>query len=276
MKEIYSLFIVGLIIFFPVISISAVNLPWSTTFDCNDWKTSDGGSTGCDGLNKHGNWSCDNGDATIMEEQITSAANYPGGGGGKGQRHWIGDGVNNVSGGLSASFTSPQKEIWMRWYMRYESGFKWNVLNNQKIIYFDPLNYTRLIIHYYGMDKIRVYSYAAKAGYVSTNGTGWNSMMGGSASDGKWHLWEIHIKMDTNGKDGVVELWTDGKHMINERTANLGGASGAILSYVAIGENGFKPDNGRCMYVDYDDIVISSTGPISKSSSDKNTISPSE
>ena len=218
-----ALTVIILTLYYPNISISAVNLPWSTTFDCNDWKTSDGGYTGCDGLNKHGTWSCDNGDGTRMEEQITSAANYPGGGGGKGQRHWIGDGVNNISGGLSASFTSPQNEIWMRWYMRYESGFEWNVLNNQKIIYFDPISYTRLIIHYYGIDKIRVYSYAAKTGYASQNGTGWKSMMGGLSSDGKWHLWEIHIKMDTNGKNGIIELLTDGKRVINERTANLGG-----------------------------------------------------
>ena len=34
------------------------------------------------------------------------------------------------------------------------------------------------------------------------------------------------------------------------------------MQYLAIGENGFTPGNGRDMYVDYDDIVISTTGPI--------------
>ena len=125
------IFMAGLV--FPPTTSAVVNLPWSTTYNCPEWKSSDGQNPGCDGLWGGGGWTCDNGDGTVREEQITALANYPGGAGGKGQRHWLGDGVNNTSGGVWASFPAPQSELWVRWYMRYEHGFEWNpYLMNQR------------------------------------------------------------------------------------------------------------------------------------------------
>ena len=200
-----------------------------------------------DGLWEGGGWTCDNGDGTYKEEQITAAANYSSGGGGKGQRHWLGDGVNNTSGGMSASFLSSQTEIWVRWYMRYEQGFEWNpYLMNQKILYFDPVSFPRLIVEYYGQDKVQIYSYASSQGYPSAEGNGWNTMManggtdarGNKTSDGQWHLWEFHVKIDTNGTDGILELWIDNNMVINATNANL---AAAPLTTLLIGSNGFTP-----------------------------------
>ena len=264
-----SLLFASLFISFIVIAVlfvfhttnAAVNLPWSTTYNCADW--TQGQTLNCDGLGTHGGWTTSNG----SREQITAAANYQGGSGGRGQRHWLGDGVNNISGGLSVSFASPQSEIWIRWYMRYEQGFQWNpYLMNQKILYFDPTSFPRLIVEYYGQDRVQIYSYATSQGYPSV-GNGWNTVManggtdarGNKTSDGQWHLWEFHVKMDTNGSNGILELWIDQKKVIDATNANLGAT---VLQYLAIGENGFTPGNGRDMYVDYDDIVISTTGPI--------------
>ena len=268
MKNNIILYLSLVLVLFPSVSFAVVNLPWSTTYNCNEWKTSDGQNPNCDGLWEGGGWTCDNGDGTHEEEQITAAANYSSGGGGKGQRHWLGDGVNNISGGMSASFLSSQPEIWVRWYMRYEQGFEWNpYLMNQKILYFDPVSFPRLIVEYYGQDKVQIYSYASSQGYPSAEGNGWNTMManggtdarGNKTSDGQWHLWEFHVKIDTNGTDGILELWIDNNMVINATNANL---AAAPLTTLLIGSNGFTPGNGRCMFVDYDDIAISTTGPI--------------
>jgi hypothetical protein len=265
MKIQFSLLLVisGLFLLTPNVSSAAVNLPWSTTYNCADWAWNGGIDPICDGLIRGGDWTCDNGDGTVGREQITASANYSGGVGGKGQRHWLGDGVNNVSGGLNTSFSSSQSEIWVRWYMRYEQGFQWNpYLMNQKILYFDPTSFPRLIVEYYGQNRVQIYSYAANQGYPSAEGAGWNAIManggtdarGNKTSDGQWHLWEFHVKIDTNGADGVLELWIDNNKVIDVNNANL---AAAPLSSLLIGSNGFTPGNGRCMYVDYDDISIS-------------------
>ena len=128
MIKTYKIVLRACIIFICVITAStlnaAVDLPWSTTYDCLEWDQSQG-SPSCDGLALGGGWTCEG-----LGEQITSDANYPNGAGGKGQRHWKGDGIDNVtSGGLSLAFQTPQKELWIRWYMRYEEGFKWSYLS---------------------------------------------------------------------------------------------------------------------------------------------------
>ncbi|MFZ3066075.1 MAG: fibronectin type III domain-containing protein, partial [Nitrospirota bacterium] len=127
-----SLFILGMLLLLPNIASAAVNLPWSTTYNCPEWKQADG-NPNCDGLTAYGGWVTTDG----KEEQITSAANYPGGAGGRGQRHWLGDGSANNSGGTKIEFTSPQSELWIRWYMRFQTGFTWSDLQNFKILYID-------------------------------------------------------------------------------------------------------------------------------------------
>src|SRR5688500_1127099 len=89
----------------PVPALALINLPWSTTFNCPEWNQSLGllaSIVKCNGLAGGGAWTSSAG----SKEQITSAANNPSGGGGRGQRSWIGDGVNNGSGGMSVSFLS--------------------------------------------------------------------------------------------------------------------------------------------------------------------------
>ncbi len=256
------------------ISFSAVNLPWSTTFNCPDWTQSMGLSNiNCDGLTGHGNWTCDNADSTVKEEQITAAANYSGGKGGKGQRHWMGDEINNVSGGLKISFASSQSELWIRWYMRYENGFQWNPLNNQKILYVNVGSLNLTTIQYVWSDQVRIASVGYGGYYLSPQGNGWQTIMGGNASDGGWHYWEAHLKTDTTGSNGIAELWIDGTQRISVSNANFGSLP---FTHIAIGENGFKPANGRCMYIDFDDITISTTKPVNKIYPDINTKLPSK
>ncbi len=267
-KIIFSLYFI--LTLSPHISLAAVNLPWSTTYNCNDWTQSNGlYNVNCDGLTGGGGWTCNNGDGTVREDQITSAANYtgPGSGGGKGQRHWLGDGANNVSGGTSISFNSTQSELWIRWYMRYENGFQWNPLNNQKIFIVNNLAQNRTIIGYTWSDETRIEVSQYAGYYGSGTNNGWNTIManggtdarGNKTSDGQWHLYEVHLKTDTNGSNGIAEMWVDDIRRLSYSNAYFGSAG---FDDILIGSNSRDPLNGRCMAVDYDDIAIRTTGPI--------------
>jgi hypothetical protein len=238
---------------------SAVPLPWSTTYNCGEWTTSDGqlqADVNCDNLTAWGGWTCGGGE----EEQITAAANYPGGGGGRGQRHWEGDGWNSNSGGTRIEFTSAQPELWVRWYMRYEAGFQWNPLTYDKILYFDTGQSNAIVVEFYGSDKLNIWSLFGDQNLASSSGTGWSTLMGGGASDGQWHYYEFHIKVDTTGNNGVTEMWIDGVRRLNIQNINFGGHNG--WHFFVIGSNQRAPSNGRCMYVDFDDIAVSTTGYI--------------
>ena len=271
MKKLYLIFITLLFMASPVHA--AVSLPLSTTYNCSDW--TQGQTLSCDGISTYGDWPTLNG----SQEQITAAANYSGGSGGKGQRHWLGDGYTNNSGGLTVNFSSPQSEIWMRWYMRFEQGFAWNYLNNYKLIYVNP-GTSRVILGWDGSNYLRVRVDSTNQNYnnnINFPAGGWDAVMvnGGTyiqtsangatpgqinqTSDGEWHIFEIHLKVDTNGTNGIIEWWVDQVKVTNVTNANL---NAVPISVAVIGSNSTYPLNGRDMYVDYDDIAINNTGYI--------------
>ena len=116
------------------------NGKWETTFDyaeCIQRPT--GGETDCATVRNDGiTWNWGGNIISGNYVQVASAANYPGGSG-NGFRAWVGDGQNLQSGGVRVSFPSPQTELWIRWYMRYQDGFQW--LNNT--IHYDKTLYIR-------------------------------------------------------------------------------------------------------------------------------------
>lgn len=255
------------------ISYAGVTLPWSTTFNCNEWTQSNGltaSAVNCDSLSAHGGWTADNGDGTKKEEQITQSANNTNGGGGRGQRHWVGDGTTNGSGGLGINFATPYPELWIRWYMRYELDFQWDAsttLTNQvgqKWLYIDPGATQYVHVDMSNFDTLQIGT--TSSGYWSSSGTGWNTVMangatdvrGNKKSDGLWHRYEAHLKMDTNGSNGVIEIWIDGILRMSNQNVNYKTQSG--WSYIVIGSNAVGSVNGRAMYLDYDDISIGTTG----------------
>jgi hypothetical protein len=263
-KFLHSVFIVlvlGWNVSFAPAAQAVVTLPWSTTYNCPDWKQSDG-SPNCDGLTKYGDWTTSDG----KEEQITASANYSGGAGGRGQRHWIGDGWTNNSGGTRIEWISPQSELWIRGYLRFQSGLQWNPLVTYKIFYIDVTLPYHVVLNFDGPDKLSVSPFGYS--YYS-NGNGWNTIManggtdanGNKTSDGQWHLYEVHMKMDTNGSNGLAEWWVDGVRVLYHNNVNYGTHAGWLTS--VIGSNSLSPANGpSALYVDYDDVVISTTGPI--------------
>lgn len=256
--------IIFLLVLYVAPSRADVAVPFSTTFDCAEWITTDGEPT-CDGLLKWGDWSCSNGDETYEYARITDPANYSGGGGGKGFRSWDGDGANNGSGSVSITFMTPQPEVWVRWYMRYPLGFTWSTLAYEKLLYFDAAGgNTAIPEFYYGGFDI----YSPAGGRYSQAGWGWTEIMGGATGDGLWHYYEVHLKMDTDGTDGIGQIYVDGVLRLDRSTIDFG-TQAAGWTRFQLTSNQDSPDNGQCEPVDVDDVAISNTayiGPLVEAS----------
>ena len=245
---------------------------WSTSFDCAEWEQ--GSPLGCDGLKAGGGWTCSDSYGSYGG-QITTAASNPLSEGSRGFRHWQGDGTNNNSGGVVLEFGSPQPEFWLRWYHRYEAGFKWSDEHGgephyDKIFYIHTNKAGNAIFpsHPNG-NRWRIATQAPSGVAASASGIGWQYTMGGPQSDGDFHLHEAYVKMDTDGTDGIARLWIDGELIVESFNVNYSGGSDSAEDQTAregwvsmlIGSNQNKPDNGRCMAVDYDDIVIYTETP---------------
>ena len=259
-----KLFLVNLIGIFSLspVCLAAVNLPWETTFNCpesnqTDWFNANPYSVNCDGLGVYGGWCAGPDEPPCtppkMGEQITQEANYSGGGGGRGQRHWKGDDVNDCSGGLSLTLSQQTPELWMRWYMRYPEGLKWSNLISEKWFHFDLSTQNHIWeFHYY---RVGIFaSYAGGNDYESSVDKGWQYIMNGSTGDGRWHCYEGHIKMDTNSSDGIAQFWVDGELLVNNKTADLGTKGG--WQQILMGSNNNKLDNGKFVPIDFDDFKI--------------------
>lgn len=245
-----------------------ITLPWSTTYDCADW-SSYNPQPNCApiGLEHFGGDQCPQSGGVY--EQITSAANNPNGGGFKGQRHYLGDGRNILTGGTQVVLSPDQNEIWMRWYMRFPLGFAWTnpLYHSFKVIYIDPLTALRIIFSYSYNDAFNFYCYNTLYSSSSADGTGWTHVMSGNTGDGLWHSYEIHLKMDTNGTDGIGEAWVDGVKLIDDHNANWVNGSGLKMHSIVIGHNAAYADNVNhggsfCTPVDFDDVAINNTGYI--------------
>jgi len=265
----YKIFI--LIILFPMIAIGATDissLPWSSTIDCDAWeynRVDNGDDINCtDDENAllhhlHGN-DCG---GTDKNAEIISAANHAAGGGGRGLRHWECDGEDNRTGAVKVSFSPLPTEVWVRWYMRYQEGFTWE-WSDRGLLYDKMLYFNGNIVIPEWKDADRLNIYMAGSNHNSSVGTGWDTIMaagdddeGHKASDGQWHLYEVHVKAGIG--DGVLEFWIDEVLRLQFTNQNLGTGG---FSNIAIGHNQVAPENGGPRYVDFDDIVISDTGYI--------------
>ena len=182
---------------------ATVPLTWQTTFNCSDWNQTMGltaAQMNCDGMGGYGNWATS---GHPSGDQITAAANNPAGGGGRGFRHWRGDGTNINGGGFSMNLPTALTEMWMRFYMRYQAGFQWSLLNYTKDVYFHDGTVLTLGFHSANSWGVSVISPS-----VNLYGNyGWQSVMGNSTSDGLWHCYESHLKA---GPSGIAESWIDG------------------------------------------------------------------
>ena len=246
---------------------------FQTTFsdaNCAEWTQADGlgdaavCQTG-DGIQGNGGWTASPG---AVEDKITAAANMAAGGGGKGYRHAVGDGLNNVGGGARLSW-SAVSEMWVRYYIRFQAGFAWGGgIINMKTIY---SNVDASGTFYFGLHDGVVGGHIENdTGFGDPSGNHhstktWAQMQGGSTGDGLWHCLEIHTKMNPLAAvaDGVIEFWLDGVLLYSNSGCKFATSDGATWSGTLIGENSNDPQNGGTVaFVDFDDIAVSDSGYI--------------
>lgn len=261
--------------------------PFSTSFNCSAATVKSGWS--CDQYAYWGGGEC-YGTCThtwVNSPSITSAANNPLGSG-NGFRSWFyGDSTNTSSYDVNivTNFNTPQKELWIRWYMRYQSGIIGTNLYYQKLLYIRTGTSSLCVIpeFYTGNQfQITIQSPAGppyiNSGQVAAANAGFSSIYPGGVSDGSWHCFEIHMKMDTNATsttsagNGIGEVWVDGVLKVSNTAVNYSGGD-------ATGKQGWTwfdfpgnysygsstpglNTNGNEMYVDWDDVTVSNTGYI--------------
>lgn len=234
-----------------------VPLIFQTTFNCPDWNQSMGLTDAAvcaagDGISGNGAWTTSAG----SRDQIFAAANNPSGDGFKGYRHVRGDGLNNQGSGLRIGLPTSVSEFWVRFYMRYAAGFRWQ--NGEpagtKENYWHA-GETRAIYFGFGFGTLRFVANGNP--YYST--IKWSTIMGGSTGDGKWHLFEYYIKADTNGANGLGKIWVDGTLVFDQ--SNLNWNRGPWQEF-GLGSNQDSPANGSDSYTDYDDLAVSTVGRI--------------
>lgn len=212
------------------------------------------------------------GGTTYVWEQITSAANYSSGGGGRGQRHWMADGNNGgtapMSGGMIWTISNPSTNIWIRFYFRVQSGVAINTIKYWKIFYVfrtfgDTTNSFYVDTEAGGID-ISLYDRTSR--WTSTYG--FDDVYPGGISDGSWHAVEFHFNTAT----GVFEYWFYVGGIDNSipkySTSSATYRSGLVSSGIGRIEfpSNHKANDGTLIsepiYLDVDDIVISNTGRI--------------
>jgi len=232
---------------------------FSTTYNCSEQSQNTSGWVTCDGIKKSGDWRT----ALGSMEQITSAADYPAGGGGRGQRHWIGNGTNVASGVVTYEFTTPQPEIYVRWYVRFQSGLALAQSGgSHKFLYF---NGTFCQGHSMGcyllMQQGNILLTVAGTTYQDST-WGWNDLHGGqNSADGQWHCMEAHFK--TNGPGtGIVQWWVDGTLRLDKNNVDYRSPYAGFGGFIMPSNGVFATVGGTDMFEDIDNMSISRTGRI--------------
>jgi len=249
----------------PAYALAAISLPFSTTYNCAEQNQLLPGWVTCDGITPGGGWSTSLGSV----EQITSGANYPGGGGGRGQRHMIGNSTGNTngSGGVQYSFTAVHQEVFIRFYVRWQAGMKQGgtslpIDKEQKIIYFAGGACGQSGGCYFAIHPGSLRFVVSGTPYDGT--WGWDNIMGGAASDGQWRCMEVRLKNETSGSanDGIVQWWVDGTLRLNQTGIDMKGSTG-FGGFNLPSNHQFTTLNPALdMFQDIDDVAISKTGRI--------------
>jgi hypothetical protein len=241
---------------------SAAAPVWQTTFNCSDWNQQLGlgvGTVNCDGMSGEGDWGNTFGPNGHGSE-ITAAANYAAGGGGKGFRMYRDDGFDVNSGGMWVNLPAASTEVWVRFYMRYQSGFQW--LNGgpsfTKDVYMLGNTAPNFTMGFHSTNSWGLVIVSPQSDHLAS--PGWSGINGGPVGDGKFHCYEWHSKVGSTTSNGVAEVWVDNRQTLSDSNVNFSGTGN--WRQFALGENSSSPNNGRAMAVDYDDVAVSVTGRV--------------
>jgi hypothetical protein len=248
------------------------NGKWESSFDGPDWASSDGVQPS----SVHGgiNWEYETHlPATRIFPDASRSVDST-----KGLRTWTIDRETSYRNSpvMKIAFPTPQKELWIRYYLRYQAGFNWNTLYYDKLLYMrtGAANNATCPTFLKDSDRWEISTQASNdsGGRFSTQGTGWMSEIadGNGHSKGEWICLEAYVKMDTGGNDGIGRMWLNGELIISHTNMNFSGNNATALlgwTYIGLNENQDITDNlngpigSKEAWVDFDDFVIYNTTP---------------
>ncbi len=168
-----------------------------------------------------------------VPDSVKTIWNNPRGRGGRGFGHAVGNtntGVGVSNGGGFNIPTGAVGEFWVQWSFLFPAGWAWTRALEWGNPGPQPYPFN-LKMAYIG-DTSRVLGFSGDpfafilntdprfplkagmgAGTVATKS--WQSIMGGGVGDGLPHCVEGHFKTDTNGANGIVELWVDRDKLVS-------------------------------------------------------------
>lgn len=220
------------------------------------------------------------------------------GGSGKAFIHWSeSDSGSNwpADGQLSLELPSEYTEIYVRFYIKFQSDWEWatgmspgqkfsrtsHYVGGSPFSYHDPRNqrplstallnksssssYVRATTNF--RYEVTKYPSEASPSHDDTEDGFWGGLWDdeGNPGDGDWHCWEHYVKLNSapGEEDGEVRFWIDGVELITvtDLAFSDDGASGFEWNYVVIGGNENNPwapvENEEEQWYAIDDLVIS-------------------
>jgi hypothetical protein len=270
------------------------NGKWESSFDCPEWEQNEDGvpalTSGCDDWNIRFLGACGG-----YGSQVTIDAKNPLSSGARGFRGLYGDGTNLGSSMPYQAFSSKQPELWIRFYKRYQEGFKWDYLNYDKMWRLDTGvgggNGANTMMHMRS-DRFGIYSELAGTSDAYNYNHNWITTFtdNGVHSHGRFICLEMHIKMESGpGKqDGIAQVWIDGQIIVDRKDIQYianplpeGDVNDALQGWrrmwgcnQAVPGNLSGPIGSTCAYVDFDDFVIYNQTPPSADSEGNPFIGP--
>lgn len=242
--------LVSVSIFTAASAMATVTLPFSTSFDssgCSEGLNLYNNASGCSGLSNGGNRNPVN---CTYDSVVRATANNPIGTG-RGVAHCVDPGKNYQGGTFTVNFPM-QTEFWVRFYIKYQSGFSWSSMDEHKLLWMDGGPTGKCNIFSLSGDRMRFWNQLTSPYEVvyGSSGYGWDRL-----SDGNWHYLEVHLKYGTNGHE---DAWFDGVKVVNQDLNTTNSYGG--WSHIEFMTNAAYP--GGTYEVDIDDIAISNTGYI--------------
>jgi hypothetical protein len=222
----------------------------------------DGIHTGPGTVSDHGGWDTEN----HFCDQIIAAANYSGGAGGRGHRHFRGDGSNNNGGGLKIAWGSSLSNLSACSRIRYPTAFRW--VTDRNPLYIKDWNLSLvspyLIVGYQGGAwgfHVSVGSSNYPANQRRSKGD-WVALMGGATGDNQFHEFAWYADVATT----TLKMWIDDTLVVHYRDVNFRGLTAFAPNMFTSNQREADIDNdgegvgdeagSTDSWTDYDDIVV--------------------
>lgn len=223
-------------------------------------------------------WGVDNNSVFPEGDSIITAASRSGAGGDRGHRHTLGYGTNQNGGSINiqwgGSTAAGALEFWLQWWARYADGLrptgtKWSY---EKTVECNDPGPVRVTVGWtqQGNGQFGATPYQPQVTYTSS--AVWGDIAPSGIADGTWHKYQVHLKANSTtgaGADGVFEMWLDGTQQANLTNVQYSSAPGSFNGWYYLGYSinmsvVSTATPSSALYIDFDDILLSTTGQITQ------------